>query len=190
MARDYELGIIINPDVGDEQARATVERVTQYVATNGGQVIRVNAQGRRHLAYPIEHHRDGLYFWFDLSLSPQSIAGLERSIGVNEDIIRHLVKLRDPRVIQQVRQREAEADAQAAAQAAARAAREAEAASLAPATAEVSEASEASEASEVTETGETTETGADAGGADAGGADAGDEEGETETAATGAEAEE
>jgi small subunit ribosomal protein S6 len=127
MARDYELGIIINPDVGDDQARTTVERVTQYVIGNGGQVVRVNAQGRRHLAYPIEHHRDGLYFWFDLILDPESVAGLERNIGVNEDIIRHLVKLRDPRVIQQVRQREAEADAQAAAQAAARAEREAEA---------------------------------------------------------------
>ena len=145
MARDYELGIIINPDVGDDQARATVERVTQYVANSGGQIVRVNAQGRRHLAYPIEHHRDGLYFWFDLMLPPDSVAGLERNIDVNEDIIRHLVKLRDPRVIQQVRQREAEADALAAAQAAARAAQAAEAASHAspsPVTTETAETAE------------------------------------------------
>jgi small subunit ribosomal protein S6 len=181
MARDYELGIIINPDLGDEQARATVERVTQFVTTNGGQLVRVNAQGRRHLAYPIEHHRDGLYFWFDLILPPESIAGLERSIGVNEDIIRHLVKLRDPRVIQQVRQREAEADAQAAAQAAARAAHEAEAAARVPATVEA-----AVEAAETAETAEETTAEASEG---VGGAEAGDEEGESEAVATGAEEE-
>src|SRR5271165_2085411 len=72
MARDYELGIVVNPDVGDEQARAIVERITHVVATLEGQVVRVNAVGRRRLAYPIDHHRDGLYFYFDLMLGPTS----------------------------------------------------------------------------------------------------------------------
>ena len=135
MARDYELGLVLSPDVGDEQARAIVERVTQYVANNDGQVVRVNAWGRRHLAYPIQHHRDGLYFWFDLMLTPESVKGLERLLYVNEEVIRHLVKLRDPRVIAQQRQRDAEADVQAAAQAAAQAAQATQAAA-APAAAE------------------------------------------------------
>jgi small subunit ribosomal protein S6 len=120
MARDYELGIVINPDVGDDQARAIVDRVTQTVTANDGQVVRVNAWGRRRLAYPIEHHRDGLYFFFDLILGPQSTAEIERTLRVNENILRHLLKLRDSRVVAQQRQREAEAEAAAqAAQAAA-----------------------------------------------------------------------
>ena len=36
MARDYELGILINPEVGDDQARAIVERVTQVLVANEG----------------------------------------------------------------------------------------------------------------------------------------------------------
>ena len=136
MARDYELGIVINPDVGDEQARAIVERITQVVANNSGQVVRVNAMGRRRLAYPIERHRDGLYFFFDLILDPRSVEEIERSIRVNEDVIRHLMKLRDPRVVGQQRQREAEADAQAVTQAAEVAARAAAAAEQAAANAE------------------------------------------------------
>ena len=123
MARDYDLGLIINPDVADDQARAIVERVTQFVGTHGGQVVRVNVWGRRHLAYPIQRHRDGLYFWFDLILPPEAVAELERTLRLNEDIIRHLVRLRDPRTVGQARQREAELDAQAAAHAAAQAAR-------------------------------------------------------------------
>lgn len=148
MARDYELGIVINPEVGDEQARAIVERVTQMIVANEGQVVRVNAWGRRRLAYPIEHHRDGLYFFFDLILPPQSIAEIERSLGLNEEIIRHLIKFRDPRVAVEQRQREAEAEVRAAearaqaealAQAQAQAA-EAEPAAEAPAEAPVAEA--------------------------------------------------
>src|SRR5258706_9581363 len=114
MARDYELGLVIKPDVGDDQARAIVDRVTQTVASNSGQVVRVNAWGRRRLAYPIEHHRDGLYFFFDLILPPQSIAEIERALGLNEEIIRHLIKVRDPRAAAEQRQREADAEVRAA----------------------------------------------------------------------------
>jgi small subunit ribosomal protein S6 len=118
MPRDYELGIIVNPDVGDEQARAIVERITQVIAAREGQVVRVNAVGRRRLAYPIDHHRDGLYFYFDLMVEPQSIAEIERTLRVNEEIIRHLLLVRDPRVVAQQREREAQAQAQAAERAA------------------------------------------------------------------------
>jgi small subunit ribosomal protein S6 len=146
MARDYELGIVINPEVGDEQARTLVERVTHIITNSGGQVVRVNAWGRRRLAYPIQRFRDGLYFFFDLTLTPSTIAEIERSIRLNEDIIRHLLKLRDSRVVAQQRQRDIELDAQreaeAQAQAAAEAAR-AEAAANQPAAEEVAQPVEA-----------------------------------------------
>ncbi|HEX8997262.1 MAG TPA: 30S ribosomal protein S6 [Ktedonobacterales bacterium] len=150
MARDYELGIVINPEVGDEQARALVERVTTIINNNGGQVVRVNAWGRRRLAYPIQRFRDGLYFFYDLVLDPASIAEIERNIRVNEDIIRHLMKLRDSRVVAQQRQRDIELDAQreaeAKAQAAAEAAR-AEAAAAAPEATAEGESAQTEEAS-------------------------------------------
>lgn len=133
MARDYELGIVISPDVGDEQARAIVERITQVVQSNDGQVVRVNAWGRRRLAYSIDHHRDGLYFFFDLILPPTSIVEIERALRVNEDVIRHLLKLRDPRVIAQERQRDADAEARAVHDAEVRAAEQAAAAARAEA---------------------------------------------------------
>ena len=126
-SRDYDLGIIINPEAGDEQARAIVDRVTATVADKGGQVVRVNAQGRRRLAYPIDHHRDGLYFFFDLIMQPDDVTELDRLLRVNEDVIRHLMLVRDPRVVVQQRQRDAEAEAQAEADARARAAAQAEA---------------------------------------------------------------
>ena len=156
MARDYELGVIVNPEAGDEQTRAVNERVQQIINANGGQVVRVNAWGRRRLAYPIEHHRDGLYFFYDLILEPQSVAEIERNLRVNEDIIRHLLKARDARVVAQQRQRDIERDAELAQQQADAAAR-AEAALAAEAAA--AEAGEGAETAETAETSETSETG-------------------------------
>jgi small subunit ribosomal protein S6 len=140
--RDYELGIVLGPETPDEQARAIVERITGAVTAQGGVVVRINAWGRRRLAYPIEHHRDGLYYFFDLQLPPASVAEIERLIGVSEDIVRHLLKARDPRVIGDERKRAEEAEIRAQQQAEARAAEEAEAAAraLTEAPAEAAEA--------------------------------------------------
>jgi small subunit ribosomal protein S6 len=126
--RDYELGIVLAPETPDEQARAIVERITNAVTAQDGVVVRINAWGRRRLAYPIEHYRDGLYYFFDLQLPPTSVVEIERLIGVNEDIIRHLMKSRDPRVIGDERKRAEEAEIRAQQEAEARAAAEAEAA--------------------------------------------------------------
>jgi small subunit ribosomal protein S6 len=126
--RDYELGIVLAPETPDEQARAIVERITNAVTAQDGVVVRINAWGRRRLAYPIEHYRDGLYYFFDLQLPPTSVVEIERLIGVNEDIIRHLMKARDPRVIGDERKRAAEAEIRAQQEAEARAVAEAEAA--------------------------------------------------------------
>jgi small subunit ribosomal protein S6 len=166
MQRDYELGMIVNPDVGDDQTRAIVDRVTHFVTSNDGTVVRVNAWGRRHMAYPIERHRDGLYYWFDLMLPPTAVAELERSLRVNEDVIRHLLKTRDPRIVVQARQREAEAEAHAQARAAAQAEEHAAAQARAEARAEAqteapAEAPDA-EVAPVAETGPEAETASEA----------------------------
>jgi small subunit ribosomal protein S6 len=153
--RDYELGLIVSPDVGEDQARALIERVSQSIISNGGQIVRVSAWGRRRLMYPIEHHRDGLYYFFDLIMPTTAVVEIERALRVNEDIIRHLMKARDPKTVAQQRQRAVEDDraaeeARARALEAQAAAQEQQAAEAAPAeTSESSEADEAVEAAEV-----------------------------------------
>ena len=111
MRRDYELGIILNPEVSEEQTRAILDRVEQIVTTHDGQVIRVNQWGRRRLAYPIEHHRDGLYVFIDMTLTPETVFELDRTLKVSEEVLRHLVKRRDPKTVQKEREARAAAEA-------------------------------------------------------------------------------
>jgi small subunit ribosomal protein S6 len=111
--RDYELGFILNPEVSEEQTRAILDRVEQVVANYGGQIVRVNQWGRRRLAYPIEHHRDGFYTFVDMILTPETVIELERTLKVSEEVLRHIVKRRDPKTVQ--KEREARAAAAAAA---------------------------------------------------------------------------
>lgn len=89
--RDYELVMIVSPEVADEAVPVTVERVQQFIAEQGGEVKEVNPWGRRRLAYPIERHREGSYVVAQLSLDPQRLTALEENLKLSEDVIRHLV---------------------------------------------------------------------------------------------------
>ncbi len=115
MRRDYELGIILNPEVSEEETRAILGRLEQIVATYGGQTVRVQQWGRRRLAYLIERHRDGYYIFIDMILTPETVSELERTLKVSEIVLRHMFRRRDPKAVQQEREdREARAAAAAA----------------------------------------------------------------------------
>jgi small subunit ribosomal protein S6 len=118
VSRDYELAFILNPEVNEEQTQTILGRVSQVVENHGGQIVKVNQWGRRRLAYPIEHHRDGLYVFIDMILTPETVIELERTLKVSEEVLRHMVKRRDPKVVQKEREMREAREAQAAAEAA------------------------------------------------------------------------
>jgi small subunit ribosomal protein S6 len=116
--------MILNPEVTEEETQALLSRVEQVIAPYDGQVVRVQQWGRRRLAYPIEHNRDGYYAFIDLILTPETVSELERTLKVSETVLRHMFRRRDSKVVQQEREErearaaQAAANAEAAAQAA------------------------------------------------------------------------
>jgi len=140
--RDYELGFILNPEVSEEEIRAILGRIEQIVAHHGGQIVKVNHWGRRHLEYPIERHRDGYYIFIDMILTPETVIELERMLRVSETVLRHMVRKRDSKVVQKERQEREEREARAAAAATAPAEDKAEEQAPEPAAEEAVEATE------------------------------------------------
>jgi small subunit ribosomal protein S6 len=114
VTRDYELGFILTPEVNEEQTRAIMERIEGIVTNYNGQIMRVNQWGRRRLAYPIQHHRDGFYVFIDMVLTPETVSELDRTLKVSEEVMRHLIKLRDHQTVQKEREARANAPTQAA----------------------------------------------------------------------------
>ncbi|HEY8478073.1 MAG TPA: 30S ribosomal protein S6 [Chloroflexota bacterium] len=89
--RDYELMLVLRPDLDDDAVRAVVDRVKGLIAGRGGEVLAEDVRGRRRLAYEIRHFREGIDVLFRLRLSPQSADELERSLRLTEQVIRHLL---------------------------------------------------------------------------------------------------
>ncbi|MSQ32878.1 MAG: 30S ribosomal protein S6 [Dehalococcoidia bacterium] len=88
---EYDLVLILSPEIEDGAVPATVERVSQFVQNHGGEVVQSDHWGRRRLAYPIKRHNEGNYVRSQVKLAPERAGELEASLRITEDILRHLL---------------------------------------------------------------------------------------------------
>jgi small subunit ribosomal protein S6 len=91
-ARDYELVVILNPEIGDDAIEGSLERLNQGITSRGGEVTESNHWGRRRLAYPIKRFLEGNYVVNQIKLDPAQVPDLEASLRISEEVIRHIIK--------------------------------------------------------------------------------------------------
>ncbi len=89
--RDYELVLVINPQLSDEAYDATIEKYNRLITGKGGVVTDTQRWGKRKLAYPIKHFGEGNYVLFKLQIKPAFSKELEANLRISEEIIRHLL---------------------------------------------------------------------------------------------------
>jgi small subunit ribosomal protein S6 len=89
--RDYELALIVTPNIETEGVTTVVEKVSGMVGSINGEVASVDVWGRRALAYAINNHREGTYVLFQAKMPPAGITELERNLKLSEEIIRYLL---------------------------------------------------------------------------------------------------
>jgi small subunit ribosomal protein S6 len=89
--RDYELVVILSPELEEEELPAAVDRLSQFITDRGGEVKDVNRWGRRKLAYPIKNHAEGNYLVTQVKLDPNRTSDLEAGLRISEEVLRHLL---------------------------------------------------------------------------------------------------
>lgn len=88
---NYEVALIIRPEVEEEAQQQVIERLSQILTAEGGQVDNVESWGRRRLAYPIKKVNEGFYYFIQGQFSSLVLPELDRTIQLSEDILRHMV---------------------------------------------------------------------------------------------------
>ena len=89
--RNYELMSIFRPDLEDQALQDAVEKLGGLITARGGEVGSSDVWGRRRMAYSIRDFRDGIYNVTQLKLDPKNASDLERSLQLNDQIIRYLL---------------------------------------------------------------------------------------------------
>lgn len=91
--REYEVTIIVKPELEESARNELLERVSGWL-TNGteeGDKPVANHWGRRRLAYDIDKFSEGYYVMYSARLDPLQVNQIERNLEFNEDILRYLV---------------------------------------------------------------------------------------------------
>jgi len=86
----YENVFIARQDISSAQVDALADTFTQLIAEQGGEIKKREYWGLRNLAYRMNKNRKGHYILFNIDAPAPAIAELERTMRINEDVVRYL----------------------------------------------------------------------------------------------------
>ncbi|GGL39581.1 30S ribosomal protein S6 [Phycicoccus endophyticus] len=86
--RQYELMVILDPELDDRTVQPSLEKFLKVVTTDGGSIDTVDVWGRRRLAYEIKKKAEGIYAVVGFTAEPATAKELDRQLGLNESVMR------------------------------------------------------------------------------------------------------
>lgn len=86
----YETVFIARQELSAAQVEALAANLTEIITQGKGEVTKTEFCGLRNLAYSIKKNRKGHYVLFNIDAPAATVKEMERQIGLNEDILRHL----------------------------------------------------------------------------------------------------
>lgn len=89
--RQYELILIVQPDLDEETTNGVIDRVKNFIVDNGGQILKTDLWGAKELAYEISDFKQGFYVFMEVEFEPQFGTELKQNLRYIEPIIRYLL---------------------------------------------------------------------------------------------------
>jgi small subunit ribosomal protein S6 len=89
--RNYEVILIVHPDLDETAVKGLLERVQGWITTAGGSIDNVDQWGKRRMAYSIRKQREGQYVYIETQFAPTFSAELERNLRLLEPIMRYSI---------------------------------------------------------------------------------------------------
>ncbi|MDO4919100.1 30S ribosomal protein S6 [Kocuria sp.] len=86
--REYELMVILNPEVEERAVEPTLKKFLEVVTKDNGTVDKLDIWGRRRLAYEIQKKSEGIYAVVNFTAEPQTAKELDRVLSLNEAVMR------------------------------------------------------------------------------------------------------
>jgi small subunit ribosomal protein S6 len=90
LQNDYEILLMLDPDLPEERQNEIVKRARELVEGGGGTWLREDPWGRRKLAYEIDKKTDGVYRLLEFDAEPATLDELSRILKITDGVMRHL----------------------------------------------------------------------------------------------------
>ncbi len=97
--RLYETTLVIDSLIKSDDIERITRNLKEFISNNGGEVVRLEEWGKRRLAYEIEKKQYGYYIYIRYQAPPNIPKLLEREFRLNDNILRYLTVLVDPKLL-------------------------------------------------------------------------------------------
>lgn len=91
----YELTVVVNAMIEDEERTATIDKVKAYVERFGGQITNVDEWGKKRLAYEVQKMHEGFYYFIQFEADTTAPAEIESRVRIMDNVIRFLCVRQD-----------------------------------------------------------------------------------------------
>ena len=91
----YELAVVLNAKLADEERAAALEKVQGYIARYGGTVTNVDDWGKKRLAYEIQKMKEAFYYFIRFDAESTAPIEIESRIRIMDNVIRYLIVRQD-----------------------------------------------------------------------------------------------
>ena len=91
----YELTLVVNAKIEDDERAAAVEKAKEIITRFGGTVTEVEDAGKKRLAYEIQKMKEGFYYFIQFDAESDVPAQVEAQVRIMEPVIRYLCVRQD-----------------------------------------------------------------------------------------------
>jgi small subunit ribosomal protein S6 len=88
-SKEYETIYVLRPDIDADTADKVQARVSEVVTREQGTMVKVEAWGRRKLAYPVKKHRKGVYVYVRYVGKGGLVTELERNLKLQDAVLKY-----------------------------------------------------------------------------------------------------
>ena len=87
---DYEILLMLDPELPEERQSEIVTRVRESIEKDGGRWDNDEPWGRRRLAYEIKKKQEGVYHLLVFEASGETLDEITRVLKIDDTVMRHL----------------------------------------------------------------------------------------------------
>ncbi|MFA5358688.1 MAG: 30S ribosomal protein S6 [Patescibacteria group bacterium] len=102
MLKHYELLYIIPAKYTVNELPAVNDKIKAILSEYGCQITYEEDMGKKKLAYPIKQVYHGYYFVTEFNLNPDKLKGLDTSLRLFPDVLRHLVVIKKEKTAEEI----------------------------------------------------------------------------------------
>ena len=86
----YELAVVVNAKIEDEERAQVIEKVKEMITRFGGNVTDVDEWGKRRLAYEIQKMKEAYYYFVHFEADATVPGEIEQRVRIMDNVLRYL----------------------------------------------------------------------------------------------------